>query len=62
MHLAHRSFATDFPFTITWTRWIFGLNWRRECRIEKLRVLPNIGFFPHDSQTAMSLPLVYRIE
>jgi hypothetical protein len=36
---------------------MFGLNFRRECRIEKLRVLPNMGFFPQFSHTAISLPL-----
>jgi hypothetical protein len=58
MHLAHRYLRTDFPFSITWTGWMFGLNWRRECRIEKLRVLPNIGFLPQFSQTAISLPQI----
>ena len=58
MHLAHNIFGVLTPLTITWTRWIFGLNWRRECRIEKLRVFPNMGFFPQLSQTAIRLPLV----
>ena len=58
MHFAHNCFRTGFPFSTTVTGWIFGLNWRRECRNEKLRVLPNMGFFPQLSQTAISLPLV----
>ena len=62
MHLAHRYLGTETPFSMTWTRWMFGLNWRRECRIEKLRVLPNMGFFPQFSQTAISLPLLNSIE
>lgn len=58
MHLVQSFLRTDFPFSMTCTAWMFGLNWRRECRNEKLRVFPNIGFFPQLSQTAISLPLV----
>jgi len=43
------------PFSITRTRWIFGRNLRRLARMEKLRVLPNSGFLPHRSQTAMAV-------
>jgi hypothetical protein len=54
MHRVQTRLRTNRPFSMTWIRWMLGLNCRLVAFIEWLRLLPDMGFLPHISHFAIA--------